>query len=81
MPSTTRPTGIETPNAIFVEVERPEVDVACGVAPGVLLGGKLVEVTNDEMTDDVPDCTEVRDAVTLETMGENSSNAPASSCC
>lgn len=71
------PTGIATPSAIFAEVDSPE-----DVAPGVLLGRRLVEVIDDEITRDVADCTEavVRDAVTFGTIGENSSSAPTSSC-
>jgi hypothetical protein len=82
--STTIPTGIDTPSAIFAEVDSPG-----DVAPDVLLERRLVEVVDDELTSDVDDqsaCdvddfTEVvvRDTVTFGTIGENSSSAPASS--
>ena len=79
--STTTPTGIDTPSAIFAEVDSPGDVVPDVLLERRLVERRLVEVIDDEMTSDVVDGTEtvVRGAVTFGTIGENSSSAPTSS--
>jgi hypothetical protein len=76
--STAIPTGMDTPSAIFAVVDSPKDVVA-----GVLFERRPVEVVDNEVTTVVfVDGTgaAVCEIVALETIGENSNSAPASSC-